>query len=419
MKTPQFPIKVGRRKLVTIYRTIKRKAGREYVNYTVSFCLTGKQVQRTFSELKEAEDHAADCARDLDEQTMSVEQLKGRQAADCALALEILKPSGMSIIEAAELAVRLNGGIKSSVTVADAVAGLLKDRELNGVGAKYLYNLKRSLRRFADAFQEKSLAALDGPTIKTFLDGLNCRRVKQLATARTRNNYRAAIGQVFEHAKFQKWLGKDHESIEHIAKDKEAPKPTQILTVAEMDTLLTIAQGKHPELVPFLAIGAFAGVRHAEIVRLDWKDISLTTGFLTIQAVNAKTAARRIVPISENLALWLHDHAKPFGPVCNRKNNAMGDALDRFAHSKSVRKTGFNWVRNGLRHSFISYRLAETNDTARVALEAGNSPAMIFRHYRELVTADAAKAWFAIRPAVRKTIDHHAEAVIKIVLQTI
>jgi hypothetical protein len=33
-----------------------------------------------------------------------------------------------------------------------------------------------------------------------------------------------------------------------------------------------------------------------------------------------------------------------------------------------------------------------------VALEAGNSPQMIFRHYRELATPQQARTWFAIAP---------------------
>jgi len=52
-----------------------------------------------------------------------------------------------------------------------------------------------------------------------------------------------------------------------------------------------------------------------------------------------------------------------------------------------------------MRHSFISYRLAILHDTARVALEAGNSPQVIFGHYRELVTPEAATAWFNVKPA--------------------
>ncbi len=59
----------------------------------------------------------------------------------------------------------------------------------------------------------------------------------------------------------------------------------------------------------------------------------------------------------------------------------------------------FLWKHNALRHSYISYRVAQVQNVAQVALEAGNSPQMIFQHYRELVQPDAAKAWFAIMPA--------------------
>ncbi len=48
------------------------------------------------------------------------------------------------------------------------------------------------------------------------------------------------------------------------------------------------------DLLPFIAIGAFAGVRHAEITRLDWRDISFATSYITIDASNAKTGSRRL-----------------------------------------------------------------------------------------------------------------------------
>ena len=56
----------------------------------------------------------------------------------------------------------------------------------------------------------------------------------------------------------------------------------------------------------------------------------------------------------------------------------------------------FAWKHNALRHSFISYRLAAVQNTAQVALEAGNSPQMIFQHYRELVRPVDAEKWFAV-----------------------
>jgi hypothetical protein len=57
------------------------------------------------------------------------------------------------------------------------------------------------------------------------------------------------------------------------------------------------------------------------------------------------------------------------------------------------------WKANALRHSFITYRLAQIKDVAATALEAGNSPTMIFRHYRELATEEEAAEWFSILPA--------------------
>jgi len=70
-----------------------------------------------------------------------------------------------------------------------------------------------------------------------------------------------------------------------------------------------------PEMVPFLAIGAFAGLRSAEIGRLDWSEVHLADKFIEIKAAKAKTASRRIVPISGNLAKWLKPHAKDEGRV--------------------------------------------------------------------------------------------------------
>jgi hypothetical protein len=58
----------------------------------------------------------------------------------------------------------------------------------------------------------------------------------------------------------------------------------------------------------------------------------------------------------------------------------------------------FDWKHNALRHSFISYRVAAMKNIAEVSLEAGNSPQMIFQHYREVVDGDEAKKWFAIKP---------------------
>ena len=67
------------------------------------------------------------------------------------------------------------------------------------------------------------------------------------------------------------------------------------------------------------------------------------------------------------------------------------------------------WRHNELRHSFYSYRLVDVKSAAQIALEAGNSPQMIFQHYRELVTEKGAKSWFAITPESTKAMREKAE----------
>jgi len=63
-----------------------------------------------------------------------------------------------------------------------------------------------------------------------------------------------------------------------------------------------------------------------------------------------------------------------------------------------ARACGIEWPRNLLRDSFISYRIAVVQSADQVALEAGNSPSIIFKHYRELTTPEQAEKWFAILP---------------------
>ena len=131
-------------------------------------------------------------------------------------------------------------------------------------------------------------------------------------------------------------------------------------------------------------------MRKAEMDRLDWSAVDLERKIIEVRAGQAKTASRRIIPISDNLAAWLEPLEREGKIVADmdyhRQITALAETLE------------ITWPRNVLRHSYISYRIAKVKSADQVALEAGNSPTIIFKHYRELTTEDQADAWFGILP---------------------
>jgi integrase len=228
--------------------------------------------------------------------------------------------------------------------------------------------------------------------IEDFLRGLGL-------SGRSRNNYRRAIATLVYFAETRGYLPKGTVAIESVAVAKEEQGEIEVFTPEEMARVLEAAE---PALIPFLTIGAFAGLRHAEIVRLDWSEVRWADGFIEVKASKAKTANRRLVPIPENLKSWLISHRQPKGDVCPCVNMVQQlKWLAETVNAKWQKETPpgrFAWKHNALRHSFISYRVAQVQNVAQVALEAGTSPQMIFSNYRELVRPADAKAWFSIFP---------------------
>jgi integrase len=272
------------------------------------------------------------------------------------------------------------------------VAEFLNSKELDGVSTLHLADRRFRLRKFALAFPGQ-IARVTTPEVKQWLHDLKGSR-------RTTRNYRNAALQLFRFARSQGYLPKNTPTvIEEIEVNGVHEGDIQIYTSSELRLLLEHAPKK---LIPFFCIGAFAGLRSQEIMRLEWNDVRFGQGFIEVSAKKSKTASRRLVPLQPALKKWLKGLRKESGRVMEYAHNAgLVRARQRFCES-GITVEGkihkFEWKPNALRHSYASYRLADIKDAARVALEMGNSPAMLFRNYRELVTEQQAKEWFSLFP---------------------
>ena len=152
-----------------------------------------------------------------------------------------------------------------------------------------------------------------------------------------------------------------------------------------------------PDLAACLALAGFAGVRMEEILRMTWEDVYRRKGFVEIEAQKAKTARRRLVPISPNLADWLAVAGKTKGRLWPWSKAYLFEAIPNAAHAADIK------VEAQCAASFV-HLLSSGPDPKQAPGGGGgrNSPRMIDSHYRELVTPEQAQNWFGIRPSVRK-----------------
>lgn len=138
-----------------------------------------------------------------------------------------------------------------------------------------------------------------------------------------------------------------------------------------------------------LAICGLAGLRTCEAEKLLWREVKLGKKLIEVLPENAKnTGRRRLVPIHPALMTWLRRaDFDPDDHVC-----PQGIRIDNLA--KRVKRKGVAWVKNGLRHSYGSYRCAVVKSAAQVALEMGNSEGVVRSNYLDYVERSAATRWF-------------------------
>jgi integrase len=352
--------------------------------YVVEGRQNGNRSRKFFALKTEAEEYARVKNIELENH--------GREHAEFPESLRImaqecappLKAFGKTIADATKFYLRHLEASQRSCTVAALVDELLKAKKTDGASARYLSDLGYRLSRFATTFREQTVATITSAQIDDWLRALNLSPI-------SRNNYRRVLLTMFSFA-VQRGYAIDNPA-DRTAKAKIVGEAPGILTVQQTANLLVAAS---PELLPYVAIGAFAGLRRAELQRLDWSEIDFDSALIKVTAKKAKTARRRFVTMQPNLRDWLMPVRKHRGSVMPADN--FRQAFDAARVAAGIA----DWPDNALRHSFASYHLAHFKNAAALALQMGHTNSgMIFDHYRELVRPMDAERYWNIRPAAK------------------
>lgn len=205
----------------------------------------------------------------------------------------------------------------------------------DGVSKPYLKDLRLRLGRFAEEFNGKPVATITGAEIDDWLRALKL-------SPQSRNNFRRVVGSAFNFAVQRGYAASN--PAEKTAKAKLVGGVPGILTATETARLLESADA---DVLPFVAIGCFAGLRAAELGRLEWSNVDFTAGLIEVTAANSKTARRRFMKIQPNLAQWLAPFGASKGRVCGPNLRKRMEATRRAAGLKK-------WPANAMRHGFAA-----------------------------------------------------------------
>jgi integrase len=294
--------------------------------------------------------------------------------AETKRALEILKPTGKGLIEAATIVLNTLKGV-SDQTVQELQKEYLESKDklrIAGEISKSSYtNLKSRLTQFANHFKTCKVREINRVNLQKWFDGLP-------VSMRTRHNNRLIVNGFFKWCVQSELIRQN--PCEFISFRFTKREEVKILTIDQCKELL---KNCPEELKAFVLITLFAGVRMSEAAQLKWHEIE--NGQIYIRREIAKTREPRFVHCHKDLTKKLE--------ALRKSGSIVPINLRKKIETLKDKVTG-GIPNNALRHSFASYWLPIHHNREQLAEEMGNSVKIIGQNYRKAITkTEARKFW--------------------------
>ena len=349
---------------------------------------------------------------------VTLSHLSPAERAAIAQAVETIRKAGGRVEALADAAqsfasIQLTGAKKTVAEIVQEHLALLEKTARPATVRDRRWNLESFVKQYGG-----ELAAAITPTMINAFTLEIPKRPTQAARWRS-------VRALFNFAVAQGYM--DEPPTERAKKIKqEIPDEISVLSPAEVQEVMRRALQMEPRLVPYLAIGIFAGLRpENELGRLDWDKINLKSRTITVTGKNAKTKKKRAVPISDNLAAWLETvpEAERAGEIYYYRR-ALRRVLGQEQATKAEKRAKLEaqaaregrklsgptpdetpapevlrWGQDIMRHTFGSYRQAVIKNINQLCEEMGNTPRIARTHYLDPPEAEQAAEFWAITPA--------------------
>jgi hypothetical protein len=383
--------------------------------YRVSGTLDGKTIRKNFQSRSDAVEYR---------QKLEIEFLNGEstgqtvwttlthdQNRDAITAVNLLKRAGSdrSLSFAVDFFLRHYRSAREHVTLEDAAKAYVDEKKAECsrglISGPQWVKIDKELRRLVRMFPDKLLADLGPEDLRAFLsdrgDGAS-----SAPSLKTWNNRRGYLSTFYKYCLAEKLASVNPVLDVPQYRIKKSRGTAETLDAASAERFmhwLESYRGKGKKngswwgeagcLVPYFALALFAGVRpdwrDGEMAKLRPEHIRMDTGVILIEPDVSKVNEKRSIKIQPNLRMWLERYPLSMYPIIPAR---------RFRLLLLDVRREWTLAHDVMRHTFISMTVGAFRSVGDAALQAGNSEAIIRRHYLDLKSVEEADRFWRIVP---------------------
>ena len=294
---------------------------------------TGKRQQLFFSTKAEAQVDCEKLKTRKDNFGISLSAMTSARIATAAEAYNLLDPYGIALLDAVRSHLELIEQKSESVTFETAFDEFAELKQAKSL--KYRQEIRHTKATFS-------------PLLGRLICDVSARDLTPILNklpSGSRNAKMRRLRSVFNLAIKRGWIQPGTSPIARLDFSDGVQKEVEIVPVELVAKMFNYALENDPELVPFLTLGFFCGIRpDGELQKVEWRDIDLADRIVTIRPEVSKTNRRRFPELSENAIAWLEANRHRGGRADGRIVPVTSAVLrkKRGKPLLAIRRHGFN-----------------------------------------------------------------------------
>jgi integrase len=354
------------------------------INVPARFTSSGKRERRFFKKKTEAEEFARQQRIRVQNYGTSATALPAGRVEEASIAFERLAPHGLNLTQVVDDFLARRASEAKSVTLKDAFQSFEAHKPTRR-SPSYLKQLAHTKHRFS-ALQDALVASISKGQIEAALAG---------APPSARNAFLRVLSAVINYSIKREWM--DTNPVQKVDRADVERGEIKVLSLKETRGLLSACVEIDPALLPYHALGLFAGIRPKELNRMTWEHIHMKDREIKLPPEVTKTRSGRTITMEPVLVRWLEFHIKTggssAGEIAPQKNQRR--RLDQIREKAEA----VPWIQDVMRHSFASHWLKQFEDKGRLLGFMGHATdAMLLDHYLRAVDRQTAKQYWMIGP---------------------